>query len=108
MRLYSLSSGSFVAEYTIPERDRAASGDGTRLFQGVIQSPELPAVRLLLVIVDQISCTGACIPIDVTDPGPDYSEIRARRSAATTIYLGVAAVLLAAPGTGPGLMLRQS
>ncbi len=51
-RIYSVASGSLVAGYTIPEDARAAPDGSTRHFHGVIASSELPAGRLLLVVID--------------------------------------------------------
>ncbi|HOI14034.1 MAG TPA: hypothetical protein PLG75_09255 [Methanoculleus sp.] len=106
-RIYSTASGSLVAGYTIPEDERAASGDSTRHFHGVIAPSELPAGRLLLVVIDPVSGAEARVPINVTEPGPDYPGVQVQRYAGT-VFLAVAAVLLVVLGAGLGLMLRRS
>lgn len=106
VRLYSLSSGSLVARYTIPEDDHTASDGSTRHFRGVIPSSELPAGRLLVVAVDPVSGADARIPINVTEPGPDYPDLQVQRHA-TALFFGIAAALLVALGTGLALLLRR-
>lgn len=105
-RIYSAASGSLVAGYTIPEDERAAPGDSTRHFRGMIASSELPAGRLLLVVIDPVSGADARIPIDVTEPGPDYPGVQMQRYAGTVF--AAAAVLLVVLGAGLGLLLRRS
>jgi|GEM_PF-902698 hypothetical protein len=106
-RIYSAASGSLVAGYTIPEDEHAASGDSTRHFRGVIASSELPAGRLLLVVTDPVSGADARIPIDVTEPGPDYPGVHLQRHAGT-VFLAAAAVLLVVLGAGLCLLVRRS
>ncbi|MDD2788823.1 hypothetical protein, partial [Methanoculleus sp.] len=86
-------AGSPVAGYTIPEDVRTAADDNTRHFRGAIASAELPEGRLLLVATDPVSGAEARAPINVTEPGPDFSSTRLAGSL-DTAFLLVAAVLL--------------
>lgn len=106
VHLYDLSSGSLVAEYTIPADEYAASDENSRHFRGAIASSELPAGRLLLVVVDPVSGTSARIPLNVVESGPDYPEVQRQRYI-DTVFFWVAAVLLIVFGAGLGLLLRR-
>ncbi|WP_221058357.1 hypothetical protein [Methanoculleus chikugoensis] len=104
--IYSASSGSPVAGYTILEDDRVAADDTTRYFRGTVPSSELPEGKLLLVATDPVSGAEARAPIDVIEPGPDYPGVQAKRYAETAFF-AVAAVLLAVLVAGLGLLLRR-
>lgn len=106
VRIYSVSSGSLVAGYTLPEDEPAAPGGDTRHFRGTLASSELPAGRLLLVVTDPVSGAEARAPIDVTEPGPDFPGTRPAGYLDTVFFL-TAAVLLAVLGAGLGLLLRR-
>ncbi|WP_243670674.1 hypothetical protein [Methanoculleus chikugoensis] len=61
--IYSASSGSPVAGYTILEDDRVAADDTTRYFRGTVPSSELPeGGKLLLVATDPVSGAEARAP----------------------------------------------
>lgn len=105
--VYSVSSGSLVAGYTLFEDDSAAAGDTVRHFRGTVPSAELPEGRLLLVALDPVSGAVARAPVDVIVPGPDYPGVQAERYM-NTVFLTAAAILLAALGTALVLMLRRS
>lgn len=104
--IYSTSSGSLVAGYTIPGDDPASAGDTARHFRGTVPSSELPEGRLLLVAVDPVSGAGARTLIDVAEPGPDYPAAQAKRYAETAFF-AVAGVLLAVLVAGLALLLRH-
>ena len=106
-RIYSAPGGSFVAGYTIPKDERVASGDDTRHFRGVIASSELPAGRLLLVVIDPVSGADARVLINVMESGLDFPGARMQRYA-DALFSGVAAVLLVVLGAGLGLLLKRS
>lgn len=106
VRIYSASSGSPVAGYTVPEDGRTASDDDTRHFRGTIALSELPEGRFLLVVTDPISGAEARAPINVTEPGADFSGARLPGYLDTVFFL-VAAVLLVVLGAGLGLLLRR-
>ena len=105
--IYSISSGSPVAGYTILEDDRVAADDTTRYFRGTVPSSELPEGKLLLVATDPVSGAEARALIDVIEPGPDYPGVQAKRYAETAFF-AVAAILLAVLVAGLGLLLRRS
>ena len=105
--IYSASSRSLVAGYTILEDDRVAADDTTRYFRGTVPSSELPEGKLLLVATDPVSGAEARTLIDVAEPGPDYPGAQAKRYAETAFF-AVAAVLLAVLAAGLGLLLRRS
>ncbi|WP_292365866.1 MULTISPECIES: hypothetical protein [unclassified Methanoculleus] len=105
-RIYSVVSGSLVAGYTIPVDGRKGPDGSTRHFRGVIASSELPAGRLLLVVIDPVSGADARVPIDVTEPGQDYPGVHLQRHAGTVF--AAAAVLLVVLGAGLGLLVRRS
>lgn len=100
------SAGSPVAAYTIPEDDRVKTDGNTRHFRGTIASSELPEGRLLLVATDPVSGAEARASINVTEPGRDFSGARPT-GYTDTVFLLVAAVLLAVLGAGLGLLLRR-
>lgn len=106
VRIYSASSGSPVAGYTIPGDDRAAADDNTRHFRGTVVASELPEGRLLLVATDPVSGAEARAPVNVTEPGRDFSGTRPAGST-DTAFLQVAVVLLVALGAGLGLLVRR-
>ncbi|MCK9308144.1 MAG: hypothetical protein M0P17_11535 [Methanoculleus sp.] len=106
VRIYSVPGGSLVAGYTVPEDERAVSDGDTRHFQGVIAPSELPAGRLLLVVVDPVSGADARVPITVTEPGPDFPGIQVQESLDAVFFL-VAGVLLVVLGAGLVLLLRR-
>ncbi|WP_332449890.1 hypothetical protein [Methanoculleus sp.] len=100
------SAGSPVAGYTIPGDDRAAADDNTRHFRGTVAASELPEGRLLLVATDPVSGAEARAPVNVTEPGRDFSGTRPAGST-DTAFLQVAVVLLVALGAGLGLLVRR-
>ena len=104
--IYSVSSGSLVAGYTIPGDDPAAADDTARHFRGTVPSSELPEGRLLLVVTDPVSGAEARALIDVTEPGPDYPAAQAKRYAETAFF-AVAGVLLAVLVAALALLLRH-
>ncbi|MCK8517421.1 hypothetical protein [Methanoculleus sp. 7T] len=106
VRLYAVPSGSFVARYTIPTDGRAASGETTRHFRGVIASSELPAGRLLLVVTDPVSGADDRVVINVTEPGPDYPDVQTQRYV-DTVFSWAAAVLLVVLGAGLALLVKR-
>lgn len=106
LRIYSAPGGTPVAGYTLPGDERATSGGDTRHFHGTIASSELPAGRLLLVVTDPVSGADARVPVNVTEPGPDFPGARMQRHA-DAVFSWVAAVLLVVLGAGLCLMLRR-
>ncbi|MCK9308439.1 MAG: hypothetical protein M0P17_13035, partial [Methanoculleus sp.] len=73
---------------------------------GVIASSELPAGRLLLVVVDPVSGADARVLINVTEPGPDFPGIQMQGYLDAVFFL-VARVLLVVLGAGLVLLLRH-
>jgi hypothetical protein len=106
VQIYSVPGGSFVAGYTVPEDERAVFDGDTRHFRGVIASSELPAGRLLLVVVDPVSGADARVPINVTEPGPDFPKIQVQGYLDAVFFL-VVGVLLVVLGAGLVLLLRR-
>lgn len=106
VRLYTVPSGSFVAGYTIPADERAASDDTARRFRGVITSSELPAGRLLLVVTDPVSGVDDRVVISVTEPGPDFPAVQTQRYI-DTVFSWVTVVLLIVLGAGLVLLVKR-
>jgi len=102
--IYNASSGSLVAGYTIPGDDPATPDDTTRHYRGTVPSSELPEGMLLLVAIDPVSGAGARAPVNVTEPGRDFSGAQAKRHAGTAIF-AVSGVLLVVLGAGLARLL---
>lgn len=107
LQIYSASSGSLIAGYTIPEDKHAASEENIRYFRGLIPSSELPADRLTLVVTDPVSGADARMLVNVTETGPDFPDVHMQRSA-DTLFALVAVFLLILLSTVLGLLIRRS